>query len=336
MMRGVQAAWPHIGALLAIGVVFAGAAVANDGYAGLGAGGIEFEKSETIEMAEEDLYLSRSAVRVDYVFRNTGEDDEDAFVAFQLPPLAPIYAELDYALPDEMRNAGQLNYMRFKAWAEGEPVELSQEVRYYRLCADCDDTGWGLGFLERDDEELTQRLTALGVPESYDLGTIRDWFAGLPRAEQAKLKREGIFIDGEAGPAPMYWMSVRYYWQQIFPAGEDVRISHSYRPVLGASVPAIDDDIVAAHCIDAGTMRAIKKAGSRVEGQTYLDYVLTTAGTWKGPIGTFRMTIDKEEAKDIVSLCAEGVRKTGPTTFVVEKSDYRPREDIRIMFVDVR
>ena len=324
------------GAMLAFGLALTQAAWANDGYAGLGAGGLEFDKSETIEMAEEDLYLSRSAVRVDYVFRNTGENDEDAFVAFQLPPLAPIYAELDYAIPDEMRSAGQLNYMRFKAWVDGEPVELSHEVRYYRLCADCGESGWGLSFLERDDEELTQRLTALSVPESYDLAKIRDWFAGLPRAEQAKLKREGIFVDAEAGPAPMYWMSVRYYWQQIFPAGEEVSISHAYRPVLGASVPALDDEIVAAHCIDAGTMRAIRKAEGRIEGQTYLDYVLTTAGTWKGPIGEFRMTIDKEDANDIVSLCAEGVRKTGPTTFVVEKKAYRPREDIRIMFVDVR
>ena len=48
MMRGVQAAWPHIGALLAIGAVFAGAAVAHDGSAGLWAGGTAVEKRETI------------------------------------------------------------------------------------------------------------------------------------------------------------------------------------------------------------------------------------------------------------------------------------------------
>lgn len=131
-------------------------------------------------------------------------------------------------------------------------------------------------------------------------------------------------------------MSVRYYWRQRFPAGDDVRISHAYRPVLGASVPALDDEIVALHCIDSGTMKAIRRVQDRVKGQSYLDYVPTTANTWKGPIGTFRMRIDKEEANDIVSLCATGVGKTGPTTFVAEKKNYRPREDIRITFVDVR
>lgn len=217
-------------------IALAPAAQANDGYAGLGAGGLEFEQSDAIAMASEELYLSRSAVRIDYVFRNEGQGDEEAYVAFQLPPLAPIYAELDTALPDEARTAGRLNYMGFIAKVDGRRIDMGQEVRFYKLCADCNDNGWGLGFLERDDEEVTERLRALGVPESYDLGVIRAWIADLSRAEQAKLKRQDLLADAKAGPAPMYWMSVRYYWRQIFPAGEDVRISHDYRPVLGASV----------------------------------------------------------------------------------------------------
>ncbi len=309
---------------------------ANDGYAGLGAGGLEFDQSKTIAMASEDLYLSRSTVRVDYVFRNDGDEDEDAYVAFQLPPLAPIYAELDTAIPEEVRTAGRLNYMGFSAKVDGQHVDLNHEVRFYKLCADCEDNGWGMSFLERNDPEVTQQLRALGVPESYDLAVIRSWFDGLPQAEQARLKRQGLFAGAEAGPAPMYWMSVRYYWRQKFPAGEDVHVSHVYRPVLGASVPALDEEIVALHCIDSGTMQAINRVHDRIEGQSYLEYVLTTANTWSGPIGAFRMTIDKEQASDIVSLCANGLRKTGPTTFVLEKKNYRARDDIRIMFVNVR
>lgn len=106
---------------------------ANDGYAGLGAGGLEFDQSKTIAMASEDLYLSRSTVRVDYVFRNDGDEDEDAYVAFQLPPLAPIYAELDTAIPEEVRTAGRLNYMGFSAKVDGQHVDLNHEVRFYKL-----------------------------------------------------------------------------------------------------------------------------------------------------------------------------------------------------------
>lgn len=310
-------------------------AAANDGYAGLGAGGLEFGKSRAVVMAEEDLFLSRSEVRVDYLFRNTGDEDETPIVAFQLPPLAPAYAEMDTSLPDEVRQAADLNYFDFRAWVNGRPVRLSREVRYFRLCADCEETGWGLGFLDHDDEELTETLTALAVPETYDLAAIRAWYDGLGRARQKALRSDGIFVDGEAGPVPMYWISVRFYWRQTFPAGGEVQVAHSYRPVLGGSVPMIDDEITAAHCIDAGTMRAIEKRRSRIQGQSYLDYVLTTAGTWKGAIGTFRMTVDKEDADDIVSFCGEGVRKTGATTFEMVKHDYRPRQDIHILFVDL-
>jgi hypothetical protein len=47
------------------------------------------------------------------------------------------------------------------------------------------------------------------------------------------------------------------------------------------------------------------------------------------------MTVDKEDADDIVSFCGEDVRKTGATTFEMVKSGYRPRQDIHILFIDL-
>ena len=43
-------------------------------------------------------------------------------------------------------------------------------------------------------------------------------------------------------------------------------------------------------------------------------YVLTTGANWAGPIGDFRLTIDKGEPDSLVSFCADGVKKIGPTT----------------------
>jgi len=319
----------------AAAVLLAAAASANDGYAGLGAGGLEFGKSDAIAMADEALFLSRAEVRVDYTFVNTSPEDVQTIVAFQLPPLAPSYAEQDISMPDEVRSAGDLNYMDFRAGVNGRPVELETEVRFFKMCSDCEESGWGLSFLGSDDPELTDWLGSLNIPQSYDLATIRAWFAALPKADRSRLLQRGVFVQGEPDVIPNYWMSVRYYWVQAFPAGRPVTVSHAYRPVLGATVPMLDPEIEALHCVDADTRRAIEHAEGRIENQQYLEYVLTTANTWKGPIGHFTMTIDKGEPQDIVSLCAEGVRKTGPTTFVVEKRNYSPTSDIRIMFVDV-
>lgn len=321
--------------LLAFAASLVGAASANDGYAGLGAGGLEFAKSADVQMETEDLFLSRSLVRVAYTFLNTSRHDVQTYVAFQLPPLAPMYAELDIAMPEEVRTAGDLNYLGFAARVDGAPISLGLEIRYFQLCTDCEDMGWGMSFLDDRSPEVTSLLTSLDVPQSYDLGKIRSWYSRLSKADRSRLIADGLFAEADGLPVPHYWMSVRYFWQQTFPARVPVTIEHAYRPILGATVPMLEQDIVEAYCIDAGTQRAIKRAEGRIQNQQYLQYVLTTAGTWKGDIGRFRMTIEKDEPADIVSLCATGVRKTGPTTFVIETANAHPSEDIRIMFVDV-
>jgi hypothetical protein len=63
-------------------------------------------------------------------------------------------------------------------------------------------------------------------------------------------------------------------------------------------------------------------------------YILRTAASWKGPIGHFRLTIDKGSPKSVVSLCIGEIRKTGPTIFVFEKDDYVPERDLVILMVD--
>ena len=49
--------------------------------------------------------------------------------------------------------------------------------------------------------------------------------------------------------------------------------------------------------------------------------------------GKFSLTLDKGDPKNVISLCADGVKKTGPTTFVVEKTDYSPDRDLEVLIV---
>ncbi len=68
------------------------------------------------------------------------------------------------------------------------------------------------------------------------------------------------------------------------------------------------------------------------KGQAYnIAYILRTANSWAGPIGRFTLTVDKGDPGNIVSLCADGIRKTGPTTFLQEKTDYVPDGDLHIL-----
>jgi hypothetical protein len=42
--------------------------------------------------------------------------------------------------------------------------------------------------------------------------------------------------------------------------------------------------------------------------------VLKTGANWAGPIGDFRLTLNKGDPKALISFCETGVVKTGPTT----------------------
>jgi hypothetical protein len=67
--------------------------------------------------------------------------------------------------------------------------------------------------------------------------------------------------------------------------------------------------------------------------EEYLSYVITSGANWAGPIGSFRLVVDKGDPQTLVSFCGDGVRKIGPTTFEMTARDYTPRRDIDVLLI---
>jgi hypothetical protein len=67
--------------------------------------------------------------------------------------------------------------------------------------------------------------------------------------------------------------------------------------------------------------------------EEYLSYVIASGANWAGPIGSFRLIVDKGDPLTLVSFCGDGVKKIGPTTFEMIASDYTPRRDIELLFI---
>jgi hypothetical protein len=60
--------------------------------------------------------------------------------------------------------------------------------------------------------------------------------------------------------------------------------------------------------------------------------VLVTGNNWKGPIGHFRLTLDKLKPGNGLSLCWEGqLAKTGPATFESRRDNFAPGSDIKLL-----
>src|SRR6218665_2276724 len=76
-------------------------AFANDTTAELTTGGLTYVQTSDVEMQEENLYISREEVLVDYVFRNAGEKDVESVIAFPMPDITGgSQSEIAYGDPE--------------------------------------------------------------------------------------------------------------------------------------------------------------------------------------------------------------------------------------------
>ncbi|ORE93771.1 DUF4424 domain-containing protein [Aurantimonas sp. 22II-16-19i] len=316
--------------------VCAGPALANDSTANFAAGGLVLTKTDAIEMRREDLAISLERISVDYEFVNVTDQPVTTTVAFPLPEIAidPFNGNVD--LPSDNPDDPFL----FETMVDGKPVEMTIDRAAYH-----------------DGENVSNRLAELGVPLAPFAGNVVDALDALPEAEQQALVADEIAVVNEydAGKgwerhlAPNWSIRLAYHWDQTFPPGRTVRVSHSYKPSVGSFVstevgasyqsPEEARQFRARYCVEDDIIAAVKRAGAKAgfEGggyqDRYIDYVLTTGANWAKPIGTFRLVVDKGAAKNLVSFCASGVKKIAPTKFEVVYQDFVPKEDLHVLIL---
>lgn len=314
-------------------VLLAGAAArGNDTAAVLGAGGLSFTTSADIAMASEDLFLSPSQVRVSYGFRNDSDRDIATTVAFPLPDIDQNENGLLLFLPFP----DQENVVGFTVSVEGRKIAPKLEEKA----------------VAADGRDVTAELLAAGVPlNARRAGWSQTLRALPPEVLRRLLARELIYADDpDAVPATDYYatwiLKSAFHWEQTFPAGRTLRVDHAYTPITGG-VSTFADVAQFAHykdyCLDAPGKAGVRRLLKRVQAAApdpvdpfrifprELSYVLTTGANWKGPIGHFRLIIDKAVPDAILSLCMEGLAKTGPTTFELTRENFTPKADIRMV-----
>jgi hypothetical protein len=319
---------------------------ANDGFGGIAATGLHFAQTEAIAMETEDLFIGLDRIRVAYTFRNLTDQDVTGEVIFPLPPI-PLQALVnsDFNLPED-----RANLVAFTATVAGQP--LTPQIDRIAVIEPPWDAARPLSNqYDTPGQDVTATLARLGIPLTIDARALSPLLLSLPDGAKAELQTAGLaeFYEGDAAngfPAeawPLWSIILRHHWTQTFPAGETLTVSHEYenRPpggLFGWTHPPQNDweqEYQTRYCIDDGTSRAIaKRLGPDGYGIAYnLAYVLRTANSWAGPIGQFRLTLDKGAAQNVISLCASGVTKTGPTTFVIEKQNYTPDRDLEVLIV---
>lgn len=319
------------GALAAI--IAAQAGQANDSSAEKAAGGLVLKQNNDIDMVSEDLFVSTEQVRVRYVFRNRARQARRITVAFPMPD-----RDLSYEMESEVAYPGD-----FHTLVDGRPVRMSVERK--AMVGRVDMTA-----------ELVRLRVPVAPPEGERAGVIADAISRMPRATQQRLARLGLIdaaslADSSHQIIPMWTVKETWHWDQVFPAGRDLRVEHRYRPGVGgtAGVPLASLDwrngengreAQAEYCTDRAFLAALDRMSARAERERAnypmeqrLRYILTTGGNWRSPIGDFRMVVDKGHPNAIVSFCGEGVRRIGPTQFEVRHRNWRPDRDLAVLIV---
>jgi Domain of unknown function (DUF4424) len=303
---------------------------ADDGAASIAAGGVVVLGHETrITMAKEVLRISAFKVTVDYDFRNDSDDDITTEVAFPIP---------DYNLAIEDIEPARQGFEDFRLWIDGAPAHFQIESRAFHK-----------------DKEYTRLLTDLHV----DIATFgrATSIVGSPNierltaAQRSQLQRAGLI--GRNDNDGRWTVRKKYYWRQTFSAHSVVHIRHEYTPVLGSTNsiryglgPNADPDMakeLKSFCVDAplqARLQELVETKGKDAPYSYVDFILTTANTWKTPIEDFTLVVERPHFNDVqselVSFCWDGpITKTDPDHFYAHATNLIPTRGIRIGFFSV-
>jgi hypothetical protein len=287
---------------------------ANDSEAGLAAGGLVLAKNNAIELRSEELFISPEKIIVDYIFFNRTKRDVEITVAFPLP---------DLALDDEEFPTGDLvDVSGFTSEVNGTAVKTHVEHRVFKA-----------------GKEYTDTLRRLGVPLGFQ--TSNEDLQKLPSSTRAKLLQLGLLNkEGE----PRWTLKTKFYWTQKFPAGVPLRIVHRYKPSVGGSAVSFltsevgsNNAFIASqlrkYCVEPSLAQTIRREHGVSHSERYIDYILVTGANWSGPIGKFRLVVDKEDPANYISFCGTGVKKIGPTQFEMIKTNFVPKTNLSILIL---
>ncbi len=327
----------HVRFALLASMALPTAVLANDTTARVGVGGLVFTKTQAISMEAEHLVISPSRVRVAYTYRNITNRDVRTVVAFP----TPAYSD---CLTESQTDQNQRPVENLATQVDGEPVTTTL-VRSAVV----------------GSVDVTAKLRAAGLAEHQIFPPMRlPYCLSLPEGDPLTAVQRRR-LKAASLPKGSIQTTDTYHWNQTFPAGRSVRVSHDYTPFPGSiytfanpkstdesrwvPVSSLQDDDTDRTCLDEGAraailsrVRSLLQAGASDVQISLRDveYILGTARNWKGPIGNFTLDLVKERPEDVVSLCFPGhANKLDATTLRFERRDFIPPDRIYVNFYSI-
>ena len=287
-------------------------------------GGVVFEKQDGIKMKVEALYIRPYQIEVNYLFENTTDKNITTQMFFPLPEMPAV----EEYLGDKSHD------YKFKLWVNGKQKQYQ--------------THWTI---TQNNKDITKDVSILFYrPEEIITDQELDRrIAMLPEETRKLLQNNNIvawdyLVDWDKGEFPAWIMGaqaawqkqISYSWKQTFPAHKTIAVHHTYVPT------AIYNNVGLpfSKCINEKSdpyksFAYIPKnentySTDHLQARNYLEYILTTANNWQGPIENFNLLVESP-FKSVG--CFDGEAFYGEEYYAVNRQDYTPEWDLSAEFL---
>ena len=292
-------------------------ALAQDEAPGVGyvATGPVFDLPAGMSVERLEVHISIYSVRLAYVFKSAAH--QTVHFSFALPEM-PVDANPDIAALDENSEAAGLaadkpaNYLSLSVSVDGKKLAPG---------------GHGRALLAGKD--VTRQLLDAGVPLLSGPDGEPPW-RHLPPEVQTRLEASSLI----SGDTALWSYQASFEWDQSFEPGE-TRVEISYAPIFDywSDINLDDfpgDSAARAYCIDDGVRRAFLR--KRSDDLYTVTHLMGGSEGWRGPVGRYRLVVEKGAAANMVAFCPLAAKKISPTTFQWSATDFTPGPQLGVLF----
>jgi len=350
---------PHLSILFAfaITVCVAPLAYANDSAASTAVGGLKLTREARVSMQKERLTIGDKRVHVEYEFLNETDADITTDVAFPIPEYG---LDLDQVIPA---------FDDFHVWVEGKPFDYQIDTKAICRGADLtvllrkagvDISSFGhfdfksysspdISRLSPQQQEELVKAGLINIKDKFPQWSVHKtyhWSQTFPARQILHVSHEYKPVIGFM-PVSTGDLDAKLRAKRVADATQARQ--RDPKDPKGWYIQAARD--IEAVCVEPGLQRQLKSEaranprkhavfedGTEPIEMRWVDYILTTANTWKTPIKDFELVVERPEANSewhwCVSFCWDGpIERPTPDRFVVHGKDFVPQRELRIGFL---
>ena len=341
-------------------VLLAQLTLSNDTFVHESAGNLMFVQNDKVAIQQERLIIGPPAqskdgnlrtipIHVEYELENTVSSTVEAKIGF---PLAPCLLS-DYLMEKstDFVSGSARSCVKEPAMTlsvDGHPIAGKWGFTFLR-----DGRGLGDGPADLDfGRRVSNLINRVGDPEKK---FFKDDPAFARAAKEICSELGGQMKDTECSTFKRIAVHRTFLWEYRFLPHERSQVIHDYQVTASWNVHPEDVFNSDAFCLsDSSTQFAWKKYRDDLDNREkaylhttnpdgssfpyprefFTEYVLQTGALWAGPIADFDLTIRKSAESQLISTCFRGLTKSSPLTFTGHRSNFKPSEILRVLYLD--